>query len=449
MSTTIHIKRGLDLKLQGEVTDKAIIACAATKVAIEPMDFPGFVPKLMVKEGDEVAAGAPLLCHKNSPDICLTSPVSGKVSKVERAERRRIVRVVVDASDNGSHTEYTIPTARKDNAEELVLLLQRSGLWAMMRQLPYAIVPEADSVPANIFVTAFDNAPLAPDFNILLAGKEKELQAGADALLKLTPGKLYFSTCPGSTVAVPGGVEHVEVTGPFPASLPSIQAANLAPVSKGDKVWLLDAITLARIGELLLSGKLNWQCTVAICGSEVESPRYVTTSAGAPLELLLEGDVKNDGLHHRVIAGNVLTGVNAGIDGYLHYPYTQVTVIPEGDDVDEFMGWASLSPDKMSVNRSFISSLFKGKRFAPDARLLGGRRAMIMSEVYDKVLPMDILPEYLIKAIIARDIDKMEQLGIYEVTPADFALCEYVDPSKLELQKIVREGLEYLRKELE
>lgn len=449
MSTTIHIKRGLDLKLQGEVTDQAVVECAAPRAAIEPMDFPGFIPKLLVKEGDEVEAGTALLCHKNAPDVCLTSPICGKVAKVERAERRRIVRVVVEASGNHTHAKYNTAAARQGNLDELRVLLQRSGLWAMMRQLPYAIVPDADSVPANIFVTAFDNAPLAPDFNLLLKGKEKELQAGADALLKLTPGKLYFSTCQGSSVAVPGGVEHVEVTGPFPASLPSIQAANLAPVSKGEKVWLLDAITLARLGELLLTGELNQQCTVSVCGSEVESPRYVTTAIGAPLQGLLEGNIKNDGHHHRVIAGDVLTGVNAGMEGYLHYPYLQVTVIPEGDDVDEFMGWASLSPNKMSVNRSFFSSLLKGKRFAPDARLLGGRRAMIMSGVYDKVLPMDILPEYLIKAIISRDIDKMEQLGIYEVTPADFALCEYVDPSKLELQKIVREGLDYLRKELE
>lgn len=449
MSTSIHIKRGLDLKLQGAVTNSAIIGIPASEAAIEPQDFPGLVPKLLVKEGDKVMVGTPLLCHKYASEVCLTSPLGGTVTKVERAERRRIVRVVVKASPEQQHTVSDTSAARQGNPEAIRLLLQHSGLWAMMRQLPYDIVPSVDSVPVNIFVSAFDNAPLAPDFNIILKGKDKELQAGAEALLKLTTGKLFFSTCPGSTVPVPGGVEHVEVTGPFPASLPSIQAANIAPVCKGENVWLLDAITLARLGELILTGKINWQCTVALCGSDVETPRYITTCAGADIRDLVQGNVKNNGRHHRIIAGNVLTGANAGMDGYLRYPYTQVTIIPEGDDVDEFMGWASLSPNKMSVNRSFLSSLLPGKRFAPDTRILGGRRAIIMSGEYDKVLPMDILPEYLIKAIISRDIDKMEQLGIYEVTPADFALCEYVDPSKLELQKIVREGLDYLRKELE
>lgn len=449
MSTSIHIKRGLDLKLKGAVTDNAIISSPAPSAAVEPIDFPGFVPKLTVKEGDSVEVGSPLLCDKNHPDVCLTSPLAGKILKVERGKRRRIIRVVVEAAKEQTCATYDTADARQGHPEAIRLLLQKSGMWAMMRQLPYAIVPKADIVPANVFVSAFNSAPLAPDFGLILSGKAKELQAGADALQKLTPGKVFYSTRPGSTVPVPGGVEHVEITGPHPAGLPSIQAANLAPVSKGESVLLLDAVTLARIGELLLTGKTDWQCVIALCGSEVETPRYISTCAGAQLKPILEGDIKNDNCHHRIIAGNVLTGVNAGIDGYLHFPYEQVTVIPEGDDVAEFMGWASLSPNKMSVNRSFLSALLPGKKFAPDARLLGGRRAMIMSEQYDKVLPMDILPEYLIKAIIARDIDKMEQLGIYEVSPSDFALCEYVDPSKLELQKIVREGLDYLRKELE
>ncbi|MDE7025075.1 MAG: Na(+)-translocating NADH-quinone reductase subunit A [Paramuribaculum sp.] len=449
MSTSIHIKRGLDLKLQGAVANSAITGCPAHSAAVEPLDFPGFVPKLTVKEGDNVLIGSPLLCDKNSTNVHITSPMCGKVSKVERGERRRIIRVVVEADKEQSAVAYDTDKARKGNAEAIRMLLQESGLWVMMRQLPYAIVPKADIIPTNVFVSAFNNAPLAPDHDILLSGKEKELTAGAEALGKLTSGKIFYSTRPGSNVPVPGNVEHVEVSGPHPASLPSIQAANLAPISKGESVLLLDAVTLARIGELILTGKVNWQCTVAITGSEVKAPRYINTCAGAKLSTLLDENIKNSDSHRRIIAGNVLTGTNAGSEGYLHYPYEQVTVIPEGDDVAEFMGWASMSPSKMSVNRSFLSALLPGKRFTPDARILGGRRAMIMSEQYDKVLPMDILPEYLIKAILSRDIDKMEQLGIYEVTPADFALCEYVDPSKLELQKIVREGLDYMRKELE
>ena len=216
-----------------------------------------------------------------------------------------------------------------------------------------------------------------------------------------------------------------------PSGNPGVQAANIAPVNKGDTVWTLDITTVVRIGRLALTGHADWSTTVAVVGSEVKQPRILTTSVGSSIAPLVAGNLKTADHHIRIIAGNVLTGVNAGENGFLRYPYRQITVIPEGDDVDEFMGWASMSPKKMRVNRSFLSSLLPGKKFSPDARLNGGRRAMIMSEQYDKVLPMDILPEYLIKAILARDIDQMERLGIYEVAHEDFALCEYVDPSKL------------------
>ena len=223
-----------------------------------------------------------------------------------------------------------------------------------------------------------------------------------------------------------------------------MQLANIRPVNKGDVAWTVDILTVARIGRLAVSGVPDWETMVAVTGSEITDPSVIKTVVGAEMSVLLEGRIKSDEKPRRVISGNVLTGIPVGVDGYLRYPYRQVTVIPEGSDADEFMGWASMSPSKMSVNPSFIGHFLK-RSFAPDARLNGGRRAMIMSGVYDKVFPMDILPEYLIKAILARDIDRMEALGIYEVAPEDFALAEYVDPSKLELQKIVRQGLDYLR----
>ncbi len=224
--------------------------------------------------------------------------------------------------------------------------------------------------------------------------------------------------------------------------------ANIAPVNKGEVVWTLDADTLWRIGHLSLTGNVDFSTLVAVTGSEVIKPHYAKTLTGAPVNVLLKDNVKDDNRHHRIISGNVLTGTAVGADGFLRFPYTQVTVIPEGDDVDEFMGWASLSPSKMSVGRSFPGHFLK-KKFNPDARLQGGRRAMIMSGEYDELIPMDIMAEYLIKAILSKDIDRMEALGIYEVVPEDFALAEYADTSKLELQKIVAEGLEYLRKETE
>lgn len=303
--------------------------------------------------------------------------------------------------------------------------------------------------PVNIFVTAFDSAPLALSLAQITGGAATEIAKGLELLKTLTSGEIYVSTRRNDNIELPSFVHNIIIEGPHPAGNPGVQIANIAPVNKGETVWTLDIVTVMRIGRLALTGVADWSTTVAIVGSEVKEPRLVTTQAGADIAPLIAGVTEGNERHLRIIAGNVLTGVNAGENGFLHFPYRQVTVIPEGDDVDEFMGWASMSPKKMSVSRSFISSLLPGKKFAPDARLNGGRRAMIMSEQYDKVMPMDILPEYLIKAVLARDIDQMERLGIYEVAPEDFALCEYVDPSKLELQKIVREGLDYLRKELE
>lgn len=443
MNKTITFKRGLDLKLQGEVAPGAGSKPVKTeKIAIVPDDFPGFTPKIVVKPGQAVAEGETLMHDKVHTDICLVSPISGIVDEVVRGERRKVLRVTVKPDNAGRK----VPAMTAGDTKSA---LMHSGLWAMMRQRPYDIVPSPDHTPVNIFVTAFDSAPLAPDLADAVAGRSQEIEAGVKALASLTSGKVYVTTREGENINVPSQAEHITVTGPHPSGNAGIQASAIAPVNKGETIWTLDIVTLARIGALMLDGNTYWTTTVALTGSEVTDPRLVDTVIGTDVNDILIGDINNTPAHKRIISGNVLTGVTVGTDGYLRYPYRQITVIPEGDDVDEFMGWASLSPKKMSESRSFPSKIFGRTNFAPDARLQGGRRAMIMSGVYDKVMPMDILPEYLIKAILARDIDKMEALGIYEVAPEDFALCEYVDPSKLELQKIVREGLDYLRKELE
>ena len=445
MSKTIKINRGLDLRLKGELpADATASPVKASIVAIYPDDYPGFTPKPAVHEGDKVNCGDVLLFDKLTPGVKLVSPVSGIVKAIVRGERRKIIRVEVEA-DKDATTLAKNATPKTDATANAIMA---SGLWCLMRQRPYDIIPSPDVTPVNIFVTGFDSAPLAPSLSSMVKGMDKELEAGAQALAKLTSGKVFVSTRPDSQINVPACAEHVIIEGAHPAGNPGVQAANIQPVNKGETIWTLDIVTMARIGRLVLDGSVDWNTTVALVGSEVKTPRLITTATGACITPIIKGDVDASSHHIRVISGNVLTGENVGADGFLRYPYRQVTVIPEGDDVDEFMGWASMSPSKMSASRSFLSSLLKGKRFAPDARLNGGRRAMIMSEQYDKVMPMDILPEYLIKAILARDIDQMERLGIYEVAPEDFALCEYVDPSKLELQKIVREGLDYLRKEL-
>ncbi|MDE6628748.1 MAG: NADH:ubiquinone reductase (Na(+)-transporting) subunit A, partial [Muribaculaceae bacterium] len=339
---------------------------------------------------------------------------------------------------------------RQTDAAKAKSLLCASGIWAMMTQRPYAVVPNPDAVIRDVFVTGFDSAPLAVSKTKFTGDDIARMEAGVKMLSLITEGKVYVSRRAGQNLPDLKGAEMVDMAGPHPASNAGTLIAAIRPVNKGETVLCLDLPTLARAGAVALTGKLTCDTMVALTGSEIKRPHMVKTIIGASIKELLEGEIKNDGCHHRIISGNVLTGVRTDLDnGFLHMPWNQITVIPEGDDADEFMGWASVSPGKMSTSPSFPGKFLRRKPFNPDARLLGGRRAMIMSGEYDRMMPMDILPEYLIKAILAKDIDRMEQLGIYEVAPEDFALAEYADTSKLELQKIVREGLDYMRKELE
>ena len=308
-------------------------------------------------------------------------------------------------------------------------------------------MPGPESAPRDIFVTAIDSAPLAAS-PAAYYGDTGTLEAAVALLAKTTPGKIYIGRRADGGVADIKGAEMVDIDGPHPSGNVGVLIANIAPVNKGEAVWTLDLATLWRIGRLMVTGSVDFTDYVALTGSEIVNPVVLKTLIGATIASLTDGRLAPAVHHQRIISGNVLTGVTVAADGYMHYPYRQITVIPEGDDVDEFMGWASLSPRKMSESRTFPGKFF-GKLFRPDARLLGGRRAFIMSGEYDRYMPMDIMAEYLLKAIIGRDIEKMEKLGIYEVAPEDFALGEYADTSKIEAQKIVREGLDYLRKELE
>ena len=443
MDKSLTVERGLDLSIKGAAEWSSPTAVKPTVIAVIPDDFPGFLPKLEVKEGDKVEAGAPVMHDKNNEDVKLTSPVAGTVSAVIRGERRKIERVEITAAGN-EEKQFKVGST----AESIIEALKDSGLWAEMRQRPYDIVPLTGISPRDIFVTAFDSSPLAPDINRIIEDKQAQITAGIKALSSLTIGKVYICTKSDCSFEAPEEGEHYIVTGPHPSGNPGVQASLISPINKGDTVWTLSILTVARIGELCLTGKRDFSTVVAVTGPETVNPYYASTVQGAAVKPLLNDHLPSDGKHLRIISGNILTGIKIDLNGFLRFPYTQLTVMAEGDDVDEFMGWASLSPSKMSVSRSFPFRFFK-KKFSPDARILGGHRAMIMSGIYDKVMPMDIMTEYLLKAIGARDIDMMEKLGIYEVAPEDFALCEYVDPSKTEIQKAVREGLEWLRKENE
>lgn len=444
MSRKLTIRKGLDINIVGGVEDTTPVnAPQSATYAVIPDDFIGFLPKPAVKEGDKVKAGDALLFDKRDPELKLVSPVAGTITAIERGERRKIMRVIV--TPDGSNDAATFDVKVTDS-EAARIMLKNAGLWAMMRQRPYDIVPDPYSVPRDIFVTAIDSAPLAVSPTLYYNGT-KELEAAVKLLTMLTSGTIYIGRREGSVADI-AGAEMVDIEGPHPSGNVGVLIANVAPVNKGETVWTMDLATLWRIGRLMLTGAVDFTDYVALTGAEVKSPKVVKTIVSAEIKSIIGGELKPAEHHQRIISGNVLTGVAVTDDDYLHFPYRQITVIPSGDDVDEFMGWASISPKKMSVSRTFPGWLF-GKKFNPDSRLLGGRRAFIMSGEYDRYMPMDILAEYLLKAIIGRDIEQMEKLGIYEVAPEDFALGEYADTSKIEAQKIVREGLDYLHKELE
>lgn len=468
MNITLNLKKGYDIKIAGDpgVSPAHAPAIDVTTVALTADDFPGLTLRPLVKEGETLHAGDAVLADKNNPEIKIVSPVDGTVQAVNRGERRKLINVVIEAAKPSDDTPKDNPTADQangstatdslddprinpgDDTRATAIKLMNAGEWAMMRQRPYNTVPRSDVRPRDIFVTGFDSYPLAGDITPAIAAHIQLLENGVATLTKLTDGKIYISRRPGTLPDIKGAV-MVDVNGPCPASNAGVIAANIRPVNKGETIWCLDAPTLVRIGSLTTGCQRVFTTTVAVAGSEVEHPGFVTVTLGASVGQILNGRLKPGTHHRRIIAGNPFTGHKTTDDGYLRWPYRQLTVIPEGDDTYEFMGWASLSTAKMSSNRSFLGRLLGKKSYNPDARMLGGRRAMIMSGEYERVFPMDILPEYLIKAIMARDIEKMEGLGIYEVAPEDFAVAEHLCSSKMPLQQIVTEGLEYLRKELE
>ena len=439
--STVRLKKGFDIKLLGAIEGTEIAFTSPSRsVAVVPDDFHGIIPRMEKKEGEHVAAGEPLYHDKNYEAIKVVSPVSGTVKEVRRGERRHIDAIIIAPDGND-----VLTLDLKRPAEEVLLA---SGLWAMLRQRPYDVVPVPGVKPRDVFVTAFDSAPLSPDLDVVLGDKREYIGKGVEVLNSLTEGKVYIGIGEGQSIDAPGAEVNTFI-GPHPAGNAGVQAANLVPVNKGETVWTLDIVTLARIGELFTTGKVSHDTVVAVNGEMVEHPRYVSTVMGAELASLLKDQLKEDAAECRIISGNVLTGVKVEANEWLRAPYRHVTVIPENNHPDEFMGWASIAPSRFSIYRTFTSWLRGLKRpVSMDSRIKGGERAIVRTDEYDAMLPMDIYGEFLIKAIIAGDIDKMEQLGIYEIAPEDFALAEFADTSKLELQRIVREGLDKLRAEM-
>ncbi len=445
MANVIKLHKGLDINLKGKAEEKKIQLKSSGKYALMPADFEGVVPKVVVKEGDKVKAGDALFVNKNYPSVKFASPVSGTVTAVERGDRRKVLSVRVDADANQEFKDFGVKDASKMTGEEVKELLLEAGLFGYINQLPYAVSTNPDTTPKAIFVSALRDKPLAGSFDFELKGQEMDFQAGLTALSKMA--KTYLGVGVHSSMENYRDVEVNVFDGKCPAGNVGVQVNHIDPVNKGEVVWTIgDPTVVLFIGRLLNTGKVNLTRTVALAGSEVSSPAYADMLVGQELATLVSNSYDAD--HSvRIINGNPLTGKPTTKEGFLGAHSSEICIIPEGNDNDEMLGWIMPRFGQFSANRSYFSWLFGKKQYALDARVKGGERHMIMSGEYDKVLPMDIYGEYLIKAIIAGDIDRMEQLGIYEVSPEDFAVAEFVDSSKLELQRIVREGLNNLRKE--
>lgn len=450
MAKVIKLRKGLDINLKGTASKAVALQVApAEEYALVPAAFEGVTPKVVVHEGDHVEAGNALFVNKACPDVKFASPVSGIVTAVERGERRKVLCVKVKADVVQTSTDF----GRKDvdalDGEAVKTALLEAGLFGYINQLPYAVSTTPDTKPKAIFVSTLRDMPLAADFLVELAGNEAAFQAGLTALSKM--GKTYLGVGVDQHCAALEEVRNVElvvVDGPCPAGNVGVQVNHIDPVNKGEVVWTVAPMAVIFFGRLMLTGRVDLRRTIAVAGSEIKQPGYVKdVLVGTPLSSILADKLKAIE-HVRVIEGNPLTGRKTTLDAYLGAHTSELTAIPEGDDRDEMLGWILPRTDQFSTSRSYFSWLFGHKKqYDLDARIKGGERHMIMSGEYDRVLPMDIYGEYLIKAIIAGDIDKQEQLGIYEVSPEDFAVAEFVDSSKLELQKIVREGLNILRKE--
>ncbi len=432
----------------GSATNQVHQAAASATYAIKPHDFKGLVPKLMVKQGDEVQAGDCLFVDKKNPNICFTAPVSGEIADIVRGDRRAILEVKILADSEVQYKSFDTQAHQGWSAEQIKETLCKAGLWPCLVQRPFGTIAELDVVPKAIHISGFDSSPLAPDYSLSLEGEKENIQVAIDVLGKLTDGIVHLNTHQNKKVAdLEGlsGVKYNSFSGPHPSGLVGIQIHHIDPINKGDVVWTINPQHLTFIGRLFKNGKLDLSQKIVVGGSEVQKPAYYQSRLGASVDAVLKDNLKSDNV--RVISGNVLTGDKISQEGYLGFFHQQLSVIPEGDQY-EFLGWLLPSYPRPTISNSLPISKFLKKKFKVNTNLHGEERAYVVSGQYEKVLPMDILPVQLIKAIMAGDLDKMEKLGIYEVIEEDLALCEFVCTSKIEVQSILSEGIELMAEEV-
>jgi len=450
MSNDIKIKKGLDIKLVGEAEKATENAIVSNYYSIRPEDFHQVTPKLMAKEGDKVKAGQPVFYDKSNEAVKFVSPVSGQIIEVTRGEKRKILSVKIQADKEQTYQDYGKLDLNSAKAEDIKSRLLESGCWAFVKQRPYDVIANPANTPKAIFISAYASAPLVADLDYVLQGKEAELQAAVTALSKLTNGKVHVSVAKNGNSPLAGlsDITLHKVSGPHPSGNVGTQINKIDPINKGEVVWTINAQDLVIIGELLLTGRFNAERIVALVGSSVKKPRYFKTKLGSEIATMVYDNGVDKNGNDRIISGNVLTGKQVKPDGYLDYYSNTITVIPEGDDY-EFFGWNKPVFNKVSTSRALTFSwLTPNKKFDLNTNTNGEHRAFVITGSYEEVFPLDIFPMQILKACMYKDLDEMEALGMYEVAPEDFALTEFVCVSKQPHQKIIREGLDLMLKEI-
>jgi Na+-transporting NADH:ubiquinone oxidoreductase subunit A len=448
MSKEIRLKKGLNINLLGEA-DKVYASVKPTeRYVVKPTDFHGLTPKLAVKVGDKVRAGTTLFFDKYNDKVNFSSPVSGEVIDIVRGKKRKILEVILKADAVIEYEHFISDTAKSISREQIIETMLKSGVWPFVRQKPYDIVANPTDMPKAIFISAFNSAPLTIDNDFALYGMDELFQKGLDYIVQLTIGKTHLNidgtTNPSKVFTGAKGVEINKISGAHPAGNVGIQVHHIDPLNKGEVVWYLQPQDVIAIARLFTEGKYDVSRIVALAGSQVKKPKYYRTIAGATVANLLFDNI-NEG-DNRIISGDILTGQHIDINGTLGFYDTTITVIEEGKE-QEFLGWILPGLHKFSASKTFLSWLTPSKKYTLNANMHGEERAYVMTGEYEKVLPMDIFPAHLIKACMIEDIELMENLGIYEVSPEDFALCEFVCTSKIEVQTIIRNALELVRKE--
>jgi Na+-transporting NADH:ubiquinone oxidoreductase subunit A len=451
MSKVIKIRKGLNIPLLGEAEKILQLAPRAESYAVCPPDFHGLTPKMLVREGDKVKAGSPLFFDKYNEDILFTSPVSGTFSILVRGDKRRILELRIDPDETDEYVDFGIREPDSMKREEIIAHLMKAGLWPMIRQRPYSIIAKTDITPKSIFVSCFNTSPLSPDLDFVVRGQEAFFQKGIDVLARLTDGDINLGVDDKNTASEAflksKNVKVHRFSGPHPAGNVGIQIHHIDSLNKGEHVWYVDVQNLIIIGRLFAKGVYDAEKIVALTGSEVLNPRYYRVISGAQIGSFAQENIRlHPDVNIRFISGDPLTGKRIGAKGYIGFYDNQITLLPEGDN-PELIGWLTPNFDKFSISRTFLSFMMHRKKFRHNTNIRSGERPFVITGLYEKVLPMDILPMQLLKAIMTNDIDMMENLGIYELAPEDFALCEYVCPSKTEMQTIIRDGLDVMIKE--